>query len=316
MAEFDFRLRFHLHDSGRIDCDGEELLVIEESDGKRLRLRSAGKHGDSIKNHPQVAVFGGPYLSEDEAREAAERARNALLICAVRNRIGIDLGGHRPLGRIFKYGLDMLESELVRPVRNDIHGIDVYEHQDDLAFTSTQVQVIGGKNASVFIKHLATSFQNPVTVDEKQILAAELYCSSFFDISYRSRLLTLVTAVEALLDPAILSPKVENLVSKMETMVAEEDLDESTKNAMFNSLQWMKQYSIGQTSRALITQLLGNMDYDVLLASRFFAHCYELRSQILHSGKLSDDSIDLSKETNTLQVFVADLLLASFGINE
>src|SRR4030067_2472466 len=111
MPEFDFRIRFHLHDSGRIEFDGEELLVIEESDGKHLRLRAAGKHGDPIKKHPEVAVFGGPYMSEDEAREAAERVKNALLIWAVLNRIGIDLGGllpGRPTSWIFEYGLEML----------------------------------------------------------------------------------------------------------------------------------------------------------------------------------------------------------------
>jgi hypothetical protein len=315
MPEYDFRLRFHLHDSGRINIDDTEL-VIEGSDGKRLRLLTAGKKGDPIREHPRIAVSGGPYSSPDEARSAAERVKNAILIWSVRQKIGIDFGDGRPRFFITDYGLKMLEDQHGGLLRIDIHGIDVYEPQEKMAFVSMDTRAIVGKNPNVFIENIVSGYRTPIGLTEKQILAAELYCASFFDVSYRSRLITLVTAVEALLDPAVRSLQAQNLVSTMVTMVEGANIDNSTKVAMVGSLEHLKKDSIGQTGRALITQLLGDKEYNVLIATRYFAFCYDLRSQILHSGKPSDDSIDLSTVTNTCQEFVADLLLASFGVTE
>lgn len=201
MPDFDFRLRFHLPNSGRIGFDGEELLILQESDGKRLRLRS-GSRGTPIKEHSQAAIIGGVYPCAEEARDAAERVKRALLIWAVKQRIGIDLGDGRQRSVITDAGIAMFESMLGHPVRNDLHGIDVYEHREDLMFVGMHAQATLGKSPPAFVEQIAAVFQDPVTLTEKQVLAAELYCASFFDVSFRSRLITLVTAVEALLEPS------------------------------------------------------------------------------------------------------------------
>lgn len=313
MPDFNFRLRFHLPNSGRIGFDGEELLVLEETNGKRLRLRS-GALGTPIKEHSQAALIGGPYSSAEEAREAAERAKKALLTWAVQQRIGIDLGDGRQRSFLTNAGREMIESELKRPVRNDVHGIDVYEHQENLMFISMHLDATLSKSPETFSEQIATAFRNSLVLTEKQILAAELYCASFFDVSFRSRLITLVTAVEALLEPALRSQYAQTLVSTMETMVRQTAIDESTKEAMIGSLQWLRQDSIGQAGRDLCTRFLGSTEYFGMVASRFFSYCYELRSQILHFGKPTEGAVDLLTVSNACQAFVADLLLASFGV--
>ncbi len=130
----------------------------------------------------------------------------------------------------------MFESNLGHPVRNDLHGIDVYEHRDDLIFVGINAQATIGKSAATFVDQIAATFHDPVTLTEKQVLAAELYCASFFDVSFRSRLITLVTAVEALLEPPPRSENAQALVSAMKAMVRCGNIDEDDREAMLSSL--------------------------------------------------------------------------------
>jgi len=313
MPDFDFRIRFHLPISARIGFDGEELLVLTEPNGIRLRLRSGGL-GSPIKEHTQAAILGGPYSSAEEAREAAERAKRALLIWAINERTGIDLGDGRQRSFITEYGREMIGAQIGRPVRNDLHGIDVFEHVDNLVFAGLNAQAIVGKHPNAFVDRITAAFRDPLLLTEKQVLAAELYCASFFDVSFRSRLITLVTAVEALLEPPVRPPNAQKLVSTMEAMITQADFDEQIKDAMIGSLQRLKTDSIGQTGKGLSERLLGSREYLGMVASRFFTYCYRLRSQILHSGEQDDATVDLLAVSNACQQFVADLLLASFGV--
>src|SRR5271157_2955816 len=158
-------------------------------------------------------------------------------------------------------------------------------------------------------------FVEPVALTEKQVVAAELYCSSFFDVSFRSRLITLMSAVEALLDCPERSSAVLDVVDLLDKTVKEANIDEATKAAMRGSLQWLRQDSIGQTGKILSTRLLAGREYLGKTAPKFFRYCYDLRSQIVHNGQPSDPTVDLLGIANTFQAFVADLLLASFGVS-
>jgi hypothetical protein len=60
--------------------------------------------------------------------------------------------------------------------------------------------------------------------------------------------------------------------------------------------------------------VLVDREYEGLRAGKFFSHCYSLRGEIVHNGKISDPSIDLLQLSNSCQSFVGDLLLASFEI--
>lgn len=57
-----------------------------------------------------------------------------------------------------------------------------------------------GKHPDIFVEQFR---QGMITLplSDTQLLGAELYGLSFFDMSFRSRFITLVTAVEAMLEP-------------------------------------------------------------------------------------------------------------------
>jgi Apea-like HEPN len=146
-------------------------------------------------------------------------------------------------------------------------------------------------------------------------LAAEIYASSFFDISARSRFITLVTAVETLLEPAQRAQEVQELVSRFETLTRDSDIKKATRDSILGSLQWLRQDSIGQAGRALARRLLSNEEFDGQPAEKFFARCYDRRSLLVHRGT-TDDDVDILQTANAMENFVARLLVVSLADGE
>ncbi|MGA2515279.1 MAG: hypothetical protein ABSG44_01875 [Thermodesulfobacteriota bacterium] len=288
-------------------------MIFEEADGKKLRIRSGGI-GNPIKDFPDAAVIGGPYSSVEQAKEAVERVKAALLAWAVRQRVGIDFGDGRLRGVVTSTGIKMFEEMYKRPVRNDVHGVDIYEHKDGMVFVRMNAQFTLGKDPTTFVGQFSETFGQHPVLTEKQLLAFELYCASSFDVSLRSRLITLVTSIEAVLELAERSELDKAIVENMSELVRRSAMLAETKESFMGSLQWLKYESIRQSGRKLVKRLLGSRDYGGMSAERFFIYCYDLRSQILHTGKPEKASIDLLNVTNTLQEFVSALLIASLGM--
>ncbi|MFC1927952.1 hypothetical protein ACFLW7_05205, partial [Chloroflexota bacterium] len=144
----------------------------------------------------------------------------------------------------------------------------------------------------------------------KQVLASEIYSSSFFDVSPRSRFITLVTAVEALLERTRRANEVEALLEEFKAKAKQSPIQQSTRDSIVRSLEQLKHESIGQAGRALANRLIPTELFDGQSSADFFSHCYNLRSQILHSGKIENQSLDVLYLANIMEGFVAKLLLA------
>jgi hypothetical protein len=312
MAQFEFRLRFHLREGDRIEEPAEEIVITENSAGQRLRLKS-GELGKPIKERSRAALIGGPYPTPEEARTAAEGAKRSLLIWAIRQRLGIDLGDGKARSGFTDYGRRWLEERVGGPVRNDVHGIDIYERDDGLKFVSLNMSANLGTSSKNLSQIVGAEFAQPTQLTDKQVVAAELYCSSFFDVSPRTRLVTLVSSVEAVLELQERPPEAVQLVETFKAAVNNGGLDLVTRSSLLGSLERLRRESIGQAGRRLAKELLGEREYAGTNASKFYSDCYELRSQIVHDGYVHDRGTDLPEVANALSTFVADLLLASFG---
>jgi hypothetical protein len=312
MPEFGFRLRFNLAPAFRINSDAEELELLSLPSGERFRLRSAVR-GTPIKNHRRTSLLGGPYSSSDLAHTAAEKAKFALLYWAVERRVGIDFGDGHPRGTFTREGLEFFRQQIGAPIRPDIHGIDVYELLPDLRFVMIDAVAEVGIAPANLIEGFGRSIQQARPLGTKQLLAVEVYSGSFFDESPRSRFITLVTAVGALLDPAPRSQSAKLLIENMEKLTRDSEIDNETKQSIIGSLQWLKAQSIGQAGRSLASHLLPEKKYDGRSAPSFFANCYNIRSQLVHNGR-TERAVNMLLLANAMEQFVADLLLAS--INE
>ena len=312
MPLYNFRLRFNFAEGYRIDSDAEEIELLISPLGERIRLRS-GAIGTPIKDHNQAAVLGGPYTSKDQARAAAEKSKRALLYWAIDQRLGIDFGDGKQRSIFTNEGLAMLEKEHGCPFRNDIHGIDVYEHVEKLKFVNFNVKATVGEYPPNLISTFQREYLNSRQLTEKQVLASEIYASSFFDVSSRSRFITLVTAVEALLEPLKHSDEVEALVEELKATTQKSKIDTPTRESIIGSLERLRHQSIGQAGRMLADRLISNEFFDGQSSADFFTRCYDLRSQILHRGTIEDDSVDIWHLANVMESFVAGLLLAALN---
>lgn len=311
MAFYDFRLRFNLPKSYRIESDAEELELLVLETGEHIRLRS-GAIGEPIKAHPQVAIIGGPFDSESQARSVAEKSKQAILYWAIEQRVGIDFGDGIPRSVVTDAGLKFLQAKYGCPLRNDLHGIDIYEHLDNLKFVSFNMNAIVGKASQKLINTFSREYLSARLVSEKLLLASEIYTSSFFDVSPRSRFVTLVTAVEALSDQSTRPMEVQNLVREFETKVEQSTIGITTKQSIIGQLSRLKYQSIGEAGRSLTNHLIPKKMFGGQSSVRFFTDAYNKRSQLLHEGTI-DQSVNMVSLGNEMEGFVAQLLLAALN---
>jgi hypothetical protein len=312
MPLYDFRLRFNFPESYRIDSDADKLELLVLPPKERIIL-SSGAIGKPIKDYAHVAVIGSLYISEDEAKAAAEKSKRAFLYWAIEQRLGIDFGDGKQRSAVTNIGLAMLQKQYGFPCRNDIHGIDVYEHVENLRFVSVNAKVIAGKNPSNLIGAFQREYQNSRQLTEKQLLASEIYTTSFFDISARSRFITLVTAVEALLEPVKHSDDVEALVEDFKVRAQKLEVDGGVKNSIVGSLERLKYQSISQAGRLLTHRLLPDELFDGQTSADFFSRSYDLRSRLLHEGAIKEKEVDILRLANVMEAFVNKLLLAALN---
>jgi len=275
-------------------------------------LRS-GAIGTPIKDRNQVAVLGRPYTSKDQARAAAEKSKRALLYWAIEQHLGIDFGDGKQRSMATKAYLGMLEKQNGHPFRNDIHGIDVYEHVEKLKFVSVSGKAMVGKNPPRLIDTFQREYLSSRRLTEKEVLASEIYASSFFDVSARSRFITLVTAVEALLKPLKRPDEVEALVKELKATTEKSKIDKPTRESIIGSLDRLRHQSIGQAGRMLTRRLIPNELFNEYKSVDFFTRSYDLRSKILHRGTIEDDLVDIWHLANVMESFVARLLLAALN---
>ena len=85
------------------------------------------------------------------------------------------------------------------------------------------------------------------------------------------------------------------------------DLPDSEKSSLLGSLKWQRLQSIGQAGKAPAATL-GDRIYMDMTPSKFFIHCYELRSRLVHGASSRPDRQELDASAAQLERFVAHLL--------
>ncbi len=304
--KFEFRIRFHLEETTHVNSDLVEFEILKLDNGPTLKIK--GGYGKTISESNRLTIIGGPYATEQEATIAAYQARTALLIWATKNRIGIDLGSDYQRSHITDMGLSLLAAEHKEPVRNDVHGIDVYEKSGNVKFASLNIGVNLGKNAETLQIDFQQIFLSDREYPDKLKLACELYCSAFFDPLLEGRFILLVTAVEALLDPADRASGAVELVKDFIQDVKNSKLTQSDKDPLVAALKFIQKESIGQTGKKLAITKLPESLYQDMASDEFFKYCYGIRSSIVHIGKCKLTKTELANLTNTCLQFVGDLL--------
>ena len=308
---YSFRLRFHLLEGDRFDFNVPEVELARLNNGAVFKLKSGGR-GDPIDKHSRLSIVGSPFPSEEEARRAGQSARNALIIWGAMKRRGIDTGEDRLRSLFTPAGLSLLEREHQQRVRNDMHGLDVYEAEPRPLFVALNIELSLNSSPASFLETIVPMLISPPVFSSKLLLSAELFTASFLERSHRTRFLMLMTSIEALLAPKRRGAVVEEFVDRIQGEASMLAVEPETVAAIRGAVEWLRHESIGQTGRALASKMLGTHTYAGLMPSRFFQHIYTIRSNVIHSGA-APKSVDLLDLSNEVSTFVGDLLEATLA---
>lgn len=116
------RLRFRVLKKLNIEANEYRFLVA----GREVIL-SAMTPESTIRDSDWLVMNARGFASEEEAREFGHNLRSAIELSSVATRLGVDAGRDLPSSALFHGFKEHLEKESGSIIRNNIHGLDVFE---------------------------------------------------------------------------------------------------------------------------------------------------------------------------------------------
>lgn len=252
---------------------------------------------DKIEKAESLALIGSGFSSEEEANRHGFNLKQALLIVGAILRFGIDPGKEKTnfiVGKVVKEKARDMGYRLLE----DTHGLCAYREDIPVLFASSKTSVVSGPKSKTFIDRLIEMYNKNYQLSEKQTLALELYNLSRFEWSQRAKFLTLIIIVEALSERENVSDKELKNINELIKFAKATGLN----NHLVGRLRELKKESISKSCRKLVESHLGREE------AKEFNKSYEIRSNILHKGKVPS-GVNLSNAIPSLDQLVYNLLL-------
>lgn len=315
MPRHHFRVRFRLPEDCILDSDQPSLRLPTPTTGSAYVLDAVGAKTLNESQWLLIEDIGDGFATEGEARAAGRQAKNAVMWWGTRTRAGVDVGDDAARAVVTQTYIDQYREEQGVGLLNELHGLQVYGEDPELPtrFVASSVTPKLLKSTEDFERHFGRAVDMRLELDDKQRLAFELYGLSHFEAAERARFLTLVTAVEAAGEAKTRSPDALAHVDKMVELTRGSGLPKSEIASMEGSLRWLRQESISKTCQDLVETFLAGEPYGGKPAKKFFQNCYAVRSEMVHSGKPSDEKLHIGTLVAELDRLVAELLTKSAG---
>lgn len=316
MPNYKFRVKFRLPPSSGLNHDEPALDIHRPSGQGGYALRASG--GQSIKDSQWLALedSNDGFSTEEEASDAGDLVRSAILWCGIQMRLGMDVGDGKAHGGATQYLKRKVRREQGIQLLNDVHGLNVYEKDPELPtrFISGSATAQGLRDVSQFEQHFNEAMDMNLHLTDKESLACELYGLSHFESSVRARFLTLVIAIESISKAQRRSDSAVEHVEQLIEATRNSSLSSPEVASLCSILGNLKNESISKSGRDLVDRCLGQSQYGNKTAKGFFRDCYDIRCDLVHSGKPTDESINLGHLITELDRLVADLLVSYFGM--
>lgn len=313
MPNYKFRVRFRLPHSSGLNHD-KPVLDLRPSGQGDYTLRAPGKQPIKDSQWLVLEDSGDGFSTEEEAADAGDLVRSAILWCGIQMRLGMDIGDDKAHGGATQYLKRRVRREQGIRLLNDVHGLNVYEKDPKLPtrFISGSASGQGLKGISQFEQHFNEAMDMNLHLTDKENLACELYGLSHFESSVRARFLTLVIAIESITKAQRRSDSAVDHVEQLIEATRNSSLPSPEVDSLCKILGNLKNESISKSGRDLVDRCLGQSQYGNKTAKSFFQDCYNIRSELVHSGKPTDEATNLGQLVNVLDQLVADLLTSYF----
>lgn len=315
MSNYDFRVRFRLPEHFAFNYEKSALDLRLPSGRGICTLTTYGEQSMKEAQWLLVKDAGDGFPTEEEAAEAGRRVKTAILWCGAKMRMGVDAGDDRAHGGMGEFLIDQYRNENGIRLLYEVHGMQAYE--EDPLLPTRFVNFTGDgkvlRPIETFVQNILQAVDMDLELTEKETLGFELYGLSHFEAGERARFLTLVTAIDSVTESKARSSEAVDLVDRFINLTHDSGLSKPETDSMVDNLGYIKQESISKTGRDFVDSFLGNEEYGGETAKNFFQRCYTARSQLVHNGKVSDDTDDVRSLVDELDRLVGDLLVASAG---
>ena len=308
MKIYNFRVRFLKSPRTTIALNDPQLAMPNRSGDPEVTLVS--RDGDkSLKDSSFLVLKSSGWSLKENAKSAGRLYFDALKRSLVRLRVGADFGKRTQYSIYTEDGLRMLQEPETLALMNDLPGLMVYESIGKTQFISTEVEIGRAIQSGQLINIFEYALNNDRELSDNENVSIELFNASFFQKSDDARFLLLMCSLEALMVVEKRSASVGNHVDTLISLTeAADGLAPHEKGALISALGNLKNESIGQTGRKLVTEKLGNRVYEGKSPNDFFNLCYKLRSQLIHGGAPLPTLEVVSTAACYLEVMVSDLL--------
>ena len=312
MNDFTFRYRFTLANRSSIGIETPSLTLHIVNDHPNVVLAAADQI-TPLKTAKEMVLRSSGWETEGEALEKGNWYSNRLLITLVRHRIGVWPEQFVSRGKFYNHGLRLLEEEKGQCILNDTIGLSVFPTTLSPGFAKLSASISLQISLENFIATFSKLCSINLTLKPRDHLAIDLFNSSFLQKNSTLRLLTLVMAVESLLEPLERPQELLNLIDNFikQTKAIRAQYEEQC-NSLKGALRSLRFESITKTAQRLINERLGNREYSGLAACKFFNHCYVIRSKIVHGTAKKPSNQEVSNAVATLEVLVSDLICSHF----
>lgn len=310
MTDYTFRLRFRVAGT-RLDIPTPSWEFVFPGTGNVVRLVSH-PDGTPIVEAKALVLKGGGWPDEASARCAGEHACRALALALAKLGVGADFGRPASGWHFSPAYIEAVSRERGDRVLADESGLMVFETSPPPRFLSGSASGYVGTPPEKLARLLPRAFAHARPLTPKEQLALDLYNAAFFEASVDARFLTLVTAVEVLLEPQPKSDAgrrhVEHLMDLTRTAA---DLAAGERASLLSTLGWMRSESISQTGRRMARTRLGDRQYHGMTPPEFYTHVYDIRSKKVHGAVPPPSNDAIGAIVHPLLMFVCDLVVGT-----
>jgi len=308
-AMYCFRNRFSLPDRRRISVDAAEW---ELTSGNSLSVSiKSTTEGEAIKEATELVLRGKGYRSHDDALAEGYRWRDTLQAALALLNIGADFGDRLPTGGgLTPDVLEQAAQAASRPVINEKPGLQVFECDPPPLLIRMSATGVAMANEERTRSVLLAAAQSEIHFSEVERLAYDLFSTSFFQPSPDARLVTLMMALETLLELESRSREAREHVDELIRQTKATDLPLAERQSIIGSLNLLRNESISQAGRRL-SERLGGRTYMGMKPRKFFTEAYDMRSKLTHGTVPRPSHTEIGKTAASLEVFVGHLLSSS-----
>lgn len=303
---YSFRVPVSLGGS-RPNTDDDTLLLVE-SDEERIWIQASGPLKDAIR-----ATFRGSGYATDTAAEArGTELCSTLRLAALRAGLSVDFMERQSFSALSEHALAAVNDTVPQNVRviNEHAGVRVHLSEEELVTFTMSAEAHVLSPPTNIMNCFADALHEAVPSDRAH-LAFDLFSQTSRAQGADALLLTLVSAIEALVVPAKVSNSEQELVALLAQQVEKSDVvqDPDRRAALANRVRGLQNETIRAGAKRLVRRLEPR-EYGGMKATKFFDRVYELRSRLSHGDAPSwRDVGDVGSE---LGRFTRDLIDLEF----